>query len=283
MANPMKKSGLHLGTSGWSYSEWLGVFYPTVKTPKLAYYSSIFDTVEVDSSFYSMPNPKVVFGWVKNTPAGFQFSLKLPKKITHELRLDPRSGVEVELRTFLKIISPLVSSQKLAVILAQLPPSLELDLDLLERFFGILPLDQLKFAIEFRHRSWWRAETWSILRRAKVANTIVDEPLLPNDLILTAPHAYVRWHGRGESVWYDYRYSKDEVSEWSGKLKSLAKSSEVYGYWNNHFHGNAVLNCLQELEILGVMNPRQKGILEGMYRSKDSSRTLFDFMEPSHL
>jgi len=85
-----------MGTSGWSYEEWVGILYPTSSTPKLKYYSSVFDTVEVDSSFYSMPSSKLVLGWIKNTPSDFKFSIKMPKTITHDFRLELKEELEKE-------------------------------------------------------------------------------------------------------------------------------------------------------------------------------------------
>ncbi|MDG6934490.1 MAG: DUF72 domain-containing protein [Nitrososphaerota archaeon] len=275
----MKYVKLMMGTSGWSYDEWVGPFYPSKETPKLTYYSGVFNTVEVDSSFYAMPNPKVVFGWVKHTPTNFKFSLKLPKTITHDMKL-VGDGVEVELRKFFEVVSPLVSANKIGVVLAQLPPSLKQDLDLLERFLNLLPKEGVRFAIEFRHLSWWNRDTWRVLKKANVANTIVDEPLLPPELVVTAPFAYVRWHGRGERVWYDYRYSENEIRTWAKQLGKI-RSSEVYGYWNNHFHANAVMNCLEMLEAVGAIGPHQKDVLQSIKQNMRPRKTLFDFQGSS--
>lgn len=266
-----------MGTSGWSYKEWEGIFYPSHSTPKLKFYSGIFNTVEVDSSFYAMPKPDVVYGWVKNTPSNFIFSLKLPKTITHDMRLKRTDELEKELTKFLDIISPLSSSGKLGVILAQLPPSLESDLELLKRFLQLLPREQFRFAVEFRHPSWWRKETWALLQKMNVANTIVDEPLLPSEAIVTADFAYIRWHGHGENVWYDYRYNEKEIEDWAKKLKEL-RGNEIYGYWNNHFHGYAVLNCLEELRAIGMLDKNGEEMLQKVRKSIDSPRTLFDFV-----
>jgi uncharacterized protein YecE (DUF72 family) len=268
-----------MGTSGWSYDEWVGKFYPNKSTPKLTHYSGIFQTVEVDSSFYTIPNPNVAFGWVKHTPEDFRFSLKLPKTITHEMKLrDER--VEEELRTFFKVLSPLVSSNKIGVILVQLPPSMRQDLQTLRRFLELLPRDDMKFAVEFRHRSWWNEETWEVLKSFGVANTMVDEPLLPSQVVVTAPFAYIRWHGRGERVWYDYRYSKSEILTWAHKIRSV-RARELFGYWNNHFHANAVLNCLEMMDALGTINSAQRQVLEFMSNNEKPSRTLLDFQGPS--
>ncbi|MEM0117099.1 MAG: DUF72 domain-containing protein [Conexivisphaerales archaeon] len=265
-----------MGTSGWSYEEWVNVFYPSSSTPKLRYYSSVFDTVEVDSSFYSMPSSKVVLGWVKNTPAHFKFSPKIPKTITHDMKLRVDDKLQEELSKFFRLVGPLSSTNKLGTLLLQLPPSLEFDLDRLERFLNVLPTDEMRFAVEFRNKTWMRDDTWELLKRRKVAYTIVDEPLLPNDLITTAEHVYIRWHGHGRRVWYDYRYSRDQIDEWANKLKSL-KEKEVYAYWNNHFHGFAILNCLEELNSLGVLDERREDLLRSIRSRIESPKTLFDF------
>lgn len=270
---------LWLGTCGWSYDEWLDVFYPSKDTPKLSFYSKVFRTAEVDSTFYSYPDDKTVLGWSKHTPFGFKFSLKLPKVITHDKRLNIRLGVDEDLSRFLALLKPLTMPEKLGVLLVQLPPSLEADYDLLESFIKVLPLDAFKFAVEFRHKSWWREETWSLLRRYGVATTVVDEPLLPSDVISTAGHSYVRWHGLGKKVWYDYRYKKEQIAEWVPKMKELSsKSKEVYGYWINHYHGYAVINCLEALEMMAMLTDEQKAALETASKKLDGrAKTLLDF------
>jgi uncharacterized protein YecE (DUF72 family) len=265
-----------MGTSGWSYEEWVGILYPASSTPKLKYYSSIFDTVEVDSSFYSMPSPKLVLGWIKNTPRDFKFSIKMPKTITHELKLELKEELEKEISNFLKVIAPLSSSGKLGSVLVQLPPKLEFDAGRMEQFLNLLPTDEIKFSVEFRNKTWLNDYTWNLLKRKKVAYTIVDEPLLPNDLISTADHVYIRWHGHGKSVWYDYRYSQTQIEEWAGRMKNL-KGKEVFAYWNNHFHGYAVLNCLEELNALGLLDERKRLMLQTIKTRVDSPKTLFDF------
>ncbi len=102
-----------IGTSGWSYKEWEGVFYPDPKTSKLKFYSSVFRTAEIDSTFYAFPPKGLVFGWVRNAPENFMYSVKLPRTITHEKQLDLSLGAELELVRFLDILSPMKSAGKL--------------------------------------------------------------------------------------------------------------------------------------------------------------------------
>ena len=143
-----------LGTSGWSYKEWEKVFYPDSKTPKLSYYSGVFSTAEIDSTFYAYPNKGLAYGWARNTPPDFQFSTKIPKLITHDKKLDLAEGVEIDLEKFLEILAPLKDSKKLRPLLIQTPPSFaRKDIRLLENFLEILP-DDYMFAAEFRNTSW---------------------------------------------------------------------------------------------------------------------------------
>ncbi len=251
-----------LGTSGWSYDEWVGPFYPSEDVNKLTFYSKVFRTAEIDSTFYSYPSEGVVYGWVRYTQPNFVFSAKLPSVITHEKKLEVSRGVGEDLDRFLELMKPLQTRGKLGPILIQLPPRFRRDYSRLEAFFKILP-PEFKFAVEFRDLSWLRDETWELLKRYNVAYTIVDEPLLPPDPVITADFAYIRWHGRGRRPWYNYSYKVGELEAWLIKLKEIAgKVNEVYGYFNNHFHGYAVENCLQLIQMLGLLNEAQSAALE---------------------
>ena len=258
-----------LGTSGWSYKEWEKVFYPDSKTPKLSYYGSIFSTVEIDSTFYAYPNRGLVIGWARNTPPGFEFAAKIPKLITHEKKLDLEQGVETDLDKFINLLAPLKDSNKLGPLLIQLPPSFSRnEIDKLESFFEILPKGY-QFSVEFRHLSWVEEpdSIYSLLRKYNVSNTIVDEPLLPVDLTTTADHAFVRWHGKGKRVWYSYKYSSDELDPWVERVEKVSRQvKKVYGYFNNHFRGDAVLNSLEMLEKLKLANTAQEKTLGNMLK-----------------
>ncbi len=248
---------LLLGTSGWSYDEWVGVFYRDRKERKLSAYAKVFPTAEIDSTFYAYPSKGVVMGWARYTGSEFVFTAKLPQLITHEKALDLKSGVEDDVERFCDLMSPLQLNGKLGCILIQLPPSLKFDPARVEAFFGILPSD-FRFAVEFRDPSWLRAETWNLLEKYSIAYTVVDEPLLPPEVKVTSDFAYFRWHGRGRRPWYNYRYNEGELSPWVPKVKETMKNVKtVYGYFNNHYHGYAVENCLQILEMLGPLTRSQ--------------------------
>src|SRR3990170_4347778 len=247
-----------LGTSGWSYKEWIGPFYQKGAKSMLAAYSRVFKTVEIDSTFYRYPSKGMVFGWLRYTKPDFIYAAKLPQLITHEKKLNPARGVEEDLTKFLQLMEPLQFNGKLACLLAQLPPSLKLSLTLIEGFFALFPT-QFRLAVEFRHPSWLNSQTLQLLEKYNVAYTAVDEPLLPPDMHVTSDIAYIRWHGKGEQPWYNYHYKTEELKPWVPKVKeATSKAKKVYGYFNNHYHAYAVKNSLEMAEMLEIITADQK-------------------------
>jgi uncharacterized protein YecE (DUF72 family) len=252
-----------LGTSGWSYKDWVGPLYMTSTESKLNAYSRVFKTAEIDSTFYRFPTRGLVMGWLRYTPSDFVFTAKLPKQVTHEGRLESKA-VETDLNKFCDLMQPLQLGGKLGCLLAQLPPSLKYDVALLEGFLTIFP-PEFKLAVEFRHKSWLRNETWKLLESYNAAYTIVDEPLLPPTVKVTSDVAYVRWHGRGERPWYYYLYESSELEPWVEKVEKTKKQAEkVFGYFNNHYHGYAVRNCLQFAEMMDELTDEQREAKENV-------------------
>src|SRR3990170_1478224 len=147
-----------LGCSGWSYKEWVGAFYRKGEKSMLAAYSRVFKTVEIDSTFYRYPSKGMVFGWLRYTKPDFIYTAKLPKLITHKKKLDPAKGVEEDLNKFLQLMEPLQLNGKLACLLAQLPPNLKFNLNLMESFLALFPT-QFRLAVEFRNLSWLNHQT----------------------------------------------------------------------------------------------------------------------------
>jgi uncharacterized protein YecE (DUF72 family) len=248
-------------------------------------YTRIFKTAEIDSTFYRYPSKGTVMGWARYSPEGFVYTAKLPKLITHEKKLDLAQGVKNDLDKFVELIEPLSLGGKLGCLLIQLPPKYNYRPEELEDFFKILPTN-IKFAVEFRDLSWMRDETSALLKDYDVAYTIVDEPLLPPDTYYTASFAYFRWHGKGARPWYNYRYDVNELKPWVPKVReAMGKVKTVYGYFNNHYHGYAVENCLQVLEMLGGLTSQQieaKNRVEGYLRTstKFKESKLEAFMKP---
>jgi len=276
---------IRLGCSGWDYRDWADIFYTDKDESKLRAYSRIFNTAEINSTFYSYPQPGIVFGWATYTPQDFKFAAKLNRMITHEKKLDLSKGVMNDLMRFCELMKPLQEKGKLACILIQLPPGMKFRKDSIEEFLKILPSD-LHFALEYRNETWLTDEAHSLLRDYNVATVVVDEPLLPPETRLTSDIAYVRWHGRGQKMWYNYRYSKDELAPWIPKIKEMSQSVDVYGYFNNHYHGYAPENCIDVLEMLGVATPEQKEARQhisdywkGKVTAKAVTKTLNDFLE----
>jgi len=251
---------LLLGCSGWHYKDWVGPFYREEAKSKLSVYSKIFKTAEIDSTFYAYPSKGTVVGWLRYTPPDFIYSAKLPRLITHKKKLDPKKGVEKDLQRFCEIMKPLQLNGKLGCLLAQLPPGLKFDLPLMESFLNLFP-SGFRLAVEFRDVSWLRDETWRLLERYNVAYTIVDEPLLPADVKVTSDIAYIRWHGRGEYPWYNYHYKTEELEQWVPKVKETVNKAETtFGYFNNHYHAYAVKNCLEMMDMLGIITPQQQEV-----------------------
>lgn len=248
---------LLIGTSGWSYKEWVGPFYEK-KTGMFSHYSQFFHTAEINSTFYRYPNEGMVMGLMRNAPPGFVFATKLPQLITHDKWLNIDEGIEADTHRFLALMRPL--AERLGPILIQLRPKFNFEENVgdLETFLDMVPKNY-EWAVEFRHESWLRDETYDILRKYNVAYTVVDEPLLPSEVHTTADFAYVRWHGHGSQLWYDYEYSRDQLKAWVPKVEEItSKVRRTYGYFNNHFNANAVKNAVEMLELLGQATPEQK-------------------------
>ncbi len=242
-----------LGCSGWDYAEWVGRFYPSRgPTDRLQHYAQVFPIVEINSSFYHLPTSRTVESWARRTPRGFRFTAKVPQEITHDRRLE---GVEVPLRAMEQVFRPLVRAGKLSAFLVQLPPSLAFHAPTVRRFYASLPRE-VPVAVEFREESWLCGESFDLLREFSFAHTVVDEPKLPVNLTVTAPFAYVRWHGHGDPLWYDYRYRPEELVPWVERVRALEREAPlILGFFNNHFRADAPANALEMGELLGLRPP----------------------------
>ncbi|TMQ51580.1 MAG: DUF72 domain-containing protein [Candidatus Eisenbacteria bacterium] len=253
---------LRFGCSGWDYQEWIGPVYRNASESKLRAYSRIFDTAEINSTFYRAPSPGMVQGWARFTPEDFVFAAKVPQTVTHDRLLDVAAGADKDLLAYCELMRPLLDAGKLGPLLLQLPPRLRFQETVIHRFLDTLPR-AFTFALEPRNKSWMTLEAFDLLRATGVAYTIVDEPLLPPDLHVTAPFAYLRWHGHGTDPWYNYRYTEEELKDWVPRVQQVAGQAEtVYGFFNNHFHGYAPENCLQILRMLGVQTQEHARALQ---------------------
>jgi len=256
---------IRIGTSGYSYKDWVGPFYPpgTPQSDYLSFYAGEFRTTELNFTFYRLPDSRTLARIVAKVGPGFAFAVKATRTLTHELADD----VQVEASRFVAALAPVVEAGEMSCILAQFPYSFKAapennnHLKRLRESLGDLPV-----AVEFRHDSWVTDETFDFLRQHRLSYCCVDQPrlkgLLPPVAIATAPVAYVRFHGRNAAKWwqheeawerYDYTYSKDELSEWAPKIRTLASDSDrVLIYMNNHWQGQAIESARQMRDLLGT-------------------------------
>jgi uncharacterized protein YecE (DUF72 family) len=240
---------VRIGCSGWNYDDWRnGVFYPPRCPPRewLDYYARHFDTVEVNATFYRLPRREVVANWVRTSPPGFLFAVKMSRYITHIRRLrDLGAGV----RTFYDRIAPLVRSPKLAPVLWQLPGNFRRDDERLAEALARLPRGRHCF--EFRHESWFVPETYARLREYGVALVVGDHPARPWQAHeITADWTFIRFHygRRGRNG----NYSERELDEWSERIRGWRRRVDVFAYFNNDWEGYAVRNGLGLQARLGV-------------------------------
>ena len=254
---------IHIGTQGWSYPDWVGAFYPPGSKQEdwLPFYGGVFDTVELDTTFYHPPRPSVVRSWERHTPAGFRFSAKVPQRITHESRLSNMGG---HLKDFVESLAPL--GEKLGPLLVQMPAEFERDagtVGVLERFLAAAPTE-VRLAVEFRHASWLVPATCDLLRRHRAALAWTEWRDLPRLPEVTAEFLYLRWLGdRREIAVYD-RVQVDRGAEfdaWEAQVKrALPAVREVYGYFNNHWAGHSPASANEMKQRLGleVVRPRDR-------------------------
>ena len=229
---------IRIGTSGYNYPEWRGSFYPE-KFPTgkmLPYYAERFTTVEINYTFYRMPNAKTVAGWDAETPVGFSFTLKAPQRITHIARL---REIDDPLRYFLDVGSRL--GPKLGSVLFQLPPNFKKDLDRLGRLLDLLP-GGLRCAFEFRHPTWFEPDVYERLRAANAALCLADTESETTPLEATADWGYLRLRDQG--------YTEADLHEWGRTIERLGagwRDAFVYFKHEEAGTGPALARRLREI------------------------------------
>ena len=257
-----------IGTSGYSFDDWKGVYYPQDidKGKMLDYYARDFKTVEINSTYYRIPNQAVFYHLNRKTPRDFEFISKVHADVTHK-----RQNVADSMEALHAVLAPLKSAGKLHGLLAQFPWGFKYSpfnlqyLGKVKEFSREVPL-----FVEFRNRSWVRDDVYRYLRDHEIGYCNVDEPrfssLIPPQDIATTPVGYVRFHGRNAKNWwgksggdrYDYDYSAEELAEWVGRIRSLQqKTQKTYLFFNNCHMGHAVVNAKQMEDLL-----RQQGVLD---------------------
>ena len=242
-----KRVKFYIGTSGWVYSHWRGLFYPEglAQAKWLEFYSQHFATVELNNSFYRLPSEKAFAGWRKRTMPDFVYAVKVGRLITHWRKL---RNVEAELETFFSRARLL--GDKLGPLLYQLPPSMPRNDALLQSFLDLLPGD-LAHVFEFRHDSWLAEEVFSILRKHGIGFCVYDMPGLTTPVIATADFAYVRFHG--SDALYDSCYTDSQLQEWADRITQMGHDLvAVYVYFNNDSNAFSVGNARTLATLLGA-------------------------------
>jgi uncharacterized protein YecE (DUF72 family) len=258
----------YLGTMGFSYKEWHGTFYPSeVKAGDyLSHYSRTFNAVEMDSTFYGVPKAETVARWATVTPPAFKFCPKTPREITHERRLD--KAAVAPMHAFLDVMRGL--DDKLGATLIQLPPDYTFaEIHHLAVFLRQLPAD-LRFAVEFRHRSWHATATGELLQARGVCWASTDYIYMPQRVYVTAPFIFVRWlgrRGRFGRTGHEQVDRTERLQEWRQKIETRrAEFDTVYGFFNDDFAGHAPASANRFKAIMGLPTispqPPQQGTLE---------------------
>jgi uncharacterized protein YecE (DUF72 family) len=239
---------VRVGCSGWNYPHWRERVYPKGVPQRrwLAHYATLFDSVEVNNTFYRLPKRDAVAAWVDETPEGFVFAVKASRYLTHMKRLtDLDRGVQ----RFYERIEPLVDSPKLGPVLWQLPETFRRDDERLGSALEQLPPGRHCF--EFRHESWFTPAVYALLRENGAALVVGDHPARPFQTYeLTADWTFVRFHhgsrGRGGN------YSERELETWQRRIAQWRRRVEVLAYFNNDWEGYAVRNALRLKSLLGI-------------------------------
>jgi uncharacterized protein YecE (DUF72 family) len=245
----------YLGTIGYSYRDWIGSFYPSGTTQRgfLSYFSKIFNTVELNTTFYAIPRSTTFQSWVETTPNEFRFCVKTPRRITHELGL---KDAQASMDEFIDSLQPL--HEKLGPILIQLPPKYSQDnFSILEEFLKSLPHSYL-YAIEFRNKSWYNQRTSSLLGKYQVCWVSTDYPNLPNEITLTSNFIYIRWIGIN-GMFHHHSYERvnknDEFRWWLENIQTYSNQiSTLYGFFNNDYAGFAPGTCTRFKQFSGIQD-----------------------------
>lgn len=238
----MAFKNIHIGTSGWSYKDWKGLYYPNELKPTewLTYYAKQFDITEINTSFYHLPKPQTVLNWVEKVPAHFKFCPKISRYLTHTKRLNEP---EEALQRFFDVFD--LIKKHLGPVLVQLPPSMKFDYERAEYFFQILK-KQYKgydFALEVRHDTWLENNSLDLMAKYDVAFVVSQSGVnFPYSEMVTAKNIYVRFHGPAKL--YASSYTDEVLASFAEKFKQWIKEGHViWVFFNNDFYGYAIENA----------------------------------------
>ena len=254
----------YIGCSGWSYRDWEKVFYPSGAKDKLAFYSSVFNSVEINSTFYNTPSIDAVSSWIRTVQSkpNFRFTIKLPKELTHDLILHNEKGAVSYLTAYERLfIEEFFKKERLGAVLLQLPPFLGAGrLESLYRILSNLDTGRYRYAVEIRnHELFIDPSVSRRLSDLNIALVDIDSPDLGmGSLVSKADFAYIRLHGRNVAAWnsindyamekyrYDYGREIAQISEHVQHMQDVYK--DLYVYFNNHPDGNAPRNAISLIE-----------------------------------
>jgi uncharacterized protein YecE (DUF72 family) len=270
-----------VGPAGWSYTDWEGIVYPHHKPRgfhEASYLAQFFDTIEINTSFYSPPRPEVVKAWAARIAfnPNFKFTAKLWKRFTHECNANLQDE-----KTFKKGLAPLLSEGRLGALLMQLPWSFRNTPENHDYLSGlIMQFMEYPLVLEVRHSSWNKPEIFEWLAGLGVGFCNIDQPVIGQSIApsarATAPVGYVRLHGRNYEHWftssghpaerYNYLYSQTELEPWVVRIQNIARRADVtFVIANNHFQGKAIVNALQLISLLKNQSVRVPETLRESY------------------
>lgn len=256
-----------VGTSGYSYDDWRGAFYPEglPKADFLRYYALFFPFAELNFSYYAMPKASSLAAMARRTPSGFLFSIKAHGSLTHEVG----PGWRDDAAAFSRAAAALAEADRLAAVLVQLPYRFHHTPDNRSYLAALLEaLAPLPLVVEFRNDEWRGERVYDELERRGVGAAMVDRPDLPGlpavEERVTGGLGYVRFHGRNADAWwtgdatsrYDYLYSGEELAASAPRLRRMAKAARLLVAFNNHARGNAVRNAR---ELAALLQPGAPG------------------------
>ncbi|MFQ6016291.1 MAG: DUF72 domain-containing protein [Anaerolineae bacterium] len=252
---------IYIGTSGFSYKDWVGPYYPhdLPKSEWLAFYGREFSTCEINFTYYRLPNAWTLERMADKTPDGFLFTVKANKDMTHV-----REDNKEVFGKFVDALRPLLDRGKFGCVLAQFPYSFHNTVESREYLVAFRErIGDLPVVVEFRNREWIKPAIFELLQENNLGFCCVDQPrfknLIPPIAEVTSAVAYVRFHGRNAAKWwkheeawerYDYTYSDEELQEWVPKIQGLEeKADQTFIFTNNHWRGQAV-DAARQLKML---------------------------------
>jgi uncharacterized protein YecE (DUF72 family) len=272
---------IRTGTAGWSYRDWEGIVYPTAagsRFDRLRFMASLFDTLEINTFFYRLPEERQVEAWAQRVSERprFRFTVKAWRALTHDEHAEGAASLRRAAADFASRLPAIAAGGRLGAVLLQFPFRFRPDPAGWERLEILVDaLQGLPLAAEFRRREWGGAVALERLRGLGVGFCNIDQPALPGNLPpsghATARLGYVRLHGRNAAEWfrqgagrdarYDYLYSPEEIGEWAARVRTIAGAGaeEIFVIANNHYRGKAACNALElkrALEDPGAAAPQ---------------------------